>query len=109
MVEASFVNIYHMGWGREGKGGGGGVGGRKIGDRMVFKGNRPGNGPCHGFPKRLLQKKKGFKTFSVSDYGISRHSRARIGFLGDDYANCRASDSKIGFGTVGSQHPYYYS
>ena len=55
MVEASFVNIYHMGWGREGGGGGGG---RKIEDRMVFKGNRPGNGPCHGFPKRLLQKKK---------------------------------------------------
>lgn len=54
MVEASFVNIYHMGWGREGGGGGG----RKIEDRMVFKGKRPGNGPCHGFPKRLLQKKK---------------------------------------------------
>ena len=46
-----------MGKGGEGRGGGG-VGGRKIGDRMVFKGNRPGNGPCHGFPKRLLQKKK---------------------------------------------------
>ena len=105
MVEASFVNIYHMGWGREGGGGGG----RKIEDRMVFKGNRPGNGPCHGFPKRLLQKKKGFNAYSVSDYCISSHSRARIGFLGDDYANCRASDSKIGFGTVGSQHPYYYS
>lgn len=46
-------------WDGEGRGReGGGVGGRKIGDRMVFKGNRPGNGPCHGFPKRLLQKKK---------------------------------------------------
>ena len=76
---------------------------------MVFKRNRPGNGPCHGFPKRLLQKKKGFKAYSVSDYGISSHSRARISFLGDDYANCRASDSRIGFGTVGNQHPYYYS
>ena len=43
-------------WDGEGRGGGGG--GRKIEDRMVFKGNRPGNGPCHGFPKRLLQKKK---------------------------------------------------
>ena len=43
-------------WDGEGRGGGGG--GRKIEDCMVFKGNRPGNGPCHGFPKRLLQKKK---------------------------------------------------
>ena len=59
--------------------------------------------------KDYCKKKKGFKAYSASDYGISSHSRARIGFLGDDYANCRASDSKIGFGTVGSQHPYYYS
>ena len=106
MVEASFVNIYHMGWGREGGGWW-----KKNRGSHGFQGEQTmkWNGPCHGFPKRLLQKKKGFKTFSVSDYGISSHSRARIGFLGDDYANCRASDSKIGFGTVGSQHPYYYS
>ena len=40
----------------DGEGGEGG--GRKIGDRMVFKGKIPGNGSCHGFPKRLLQKKR---------------------------------------------------
>ena len=40
---------------------GGEEGGRKIGDRMVFKGKIPGNGPCHGFPKRWLQKKKDSK------------------------------------------------
>ena len=103
MVEASFVNIYHMGWGREG----GGVR-KNRGSHGFQRGTDRGMDHVKASLKDYC-KKKGFKAYSVSDYGISSHSKARIGFLGDDYANCRASDSRIGFGTVGSQHPYYYS
>ena len=42
MVEASFVNIYHMGWGREGKGGGGGGGGKKNRGSQGFEGEQTG-------------------------------------------------------------------
>ena len=31
--------------------------------------------------------------------GDPRHSKARIGILGDNYGDCRSCDSRIGFGT----------
>ena len=33
--------------------------------------------------------------------GDPRHSKARIGILGDNYGDCRTCDSRIGFGTGG--------
>ena len=105
MVEASFVNIYHMGWGREGGGGGG----RKIEDRMVFKGKRPGNGPCHGFPKRLLQKKKD-STLTLFQIIVLVAIRGQESVsLVTIMQTVGRLIKKIAFGTVGSQHPYYYS
>ena len=41
--------------------------------------------------------KEGFNTLEFSD----SHSRARIGFVGNDGDDCRTPDSRIGFGTEG--------
>ena len=46
---------------------------------------------------QLYCNKEGFNAVG----GDLRHSKARIGILGDNYDDCRSCDSRIGFGTGG--------
>ena len=47
-----------------------------------------------------LQTECGKEGFNV--YGSARHSKARIGIVGNEQEDCRSCDSRIGFGTGGT-------
>ena len=51
-------------------------------------------------PEASLQTECGEEGFNV--YGSARHSKARIGIVGNEQEDCSSCDSRIGFGTGGT-------